>query len=772
MTRRLSEWKGQMRSPRRRLPERRSVFGRLVGVFSAVYRALVTYGALLIIGGWIAAAVLLPRVSSNSTAFGTDLSSLLPPHSQAVQVKQTSLRQFRLPLLNQTSVVIHEPGGLTPTVRSDAMAWALSFDQRRSNGSTSSIGPHIAGALPAPILRRNTMVTYLYVENASPEQEAALAHRYARHFAAFPGVQTFVTGLAPAQVAQHDLLQSNLNLFRILSVVTVALIVTILFRSVFPAVVVLAVAGIGYEVDNALLSWLTHAFGFTVPDQVEPILVALILGVVTDYSMLLFQDFRERLGSGTNHGAAVRLTLRRQLPVITIAGLTVTGGTAALLAARLQMFRAFGPALALSVLVGLAVSVTLTPAILTVVGHRLFRPTKNAPEEAGAQPRKSWVARAVVAAVSRRTSSLVVVVVATAGLLVLAYPVLGMRFGASMTAALPADAEARQGMSVLAKEGVTGITAPTEILIEQPNVVHERPALRRLQREVSHQPGVALVYGPADNPTPRRYGVFLAESGDAARLVVAFNSDPLGADAISSLQSLQSRLPRLASSAGLSSARPAVTGQTAIAGELTALTAQSLVLTVLLAMAIALIILALFLRALLAPIAVVAASALTVAAALGLTTWLFQDVLGAPGLTFYAPFATAVLLLSLESDYNVFAVGNIWQDARRRTLRDAIRVALPRSSRAITAAGFVLAATMGMVAIIPIETLREVAFTMAAGLLIDTLVVRPLITPALITLLGRAASWPSRRIKTDSWEVAVPGRAPAARGLRIGDVQR
>jgi RND superfamily putative drug exporter len=171
---------------------------------------------------------------------------------------------------------------------------------------------------------------------------------------------------------------------------------------------------------------------------------------------------------------------------------------------------------------------------------------------------------------------------------------------------------------------------------------------------------------------------------------------------------------------------------------------------------------------------VVAASALTVAAALGLTTWLFQDVLGAPGLTFYAPFATAVLLLSLESDYNVFAVGNIWQDARRHTLRDAIRSALPRSSRAITAAGFVLATTMGMVAVIPIQTLREVAFTMAVGLLIDTLVVRPLITPALITLLGRAASWPSRRIQTDASAVAGRSAPPerATRSLRLEDVQR
>jgi RND superfamily putative drug exporter len=308
-------------------------------------------------------------------------------------------------------------------------------------------------------------------------------------------------------------------------------------------------------------------------------------------------------------------------------------------------------------------------------------------------------------------------------------------------------------MTVLADAGVPGITAPTEVVVQQQGVANDRSALVRLQREVAAQRDVAVVYGPEDNLAPKRFGVFLAKDGDAARLVVAFDKDPLSADAISAFRSLQAQLPRLASSAGLSGASVGLTGQTAIASELSSLTVNSLLLTVLAAMGIGLLIIAVFLRALVTPIAVIASSALTVAAALGLTTLVFQDAVGSPGLTFYAPFATAVLLLSLESDYNVFAVGNIWRDARRRTLRDAMRSALPRSSRAISAAGLILATTMGIVAVIPIETLREVAFTMAVGLLIDTMLVRPLIVPAMLTLLGRAASWPSRRIRTNEAEV-------------------
>jgi RND superfamily putative drug exporter len=175
------------------------------------------------------------------------------------------------------------------------------------------------------------------------------------------------------------------------------------------------------------------------------------------------------------------------------------------------------------------------------------------------------------------------------------------------------------------------------------------------------------------------------------------------------------------------------------------------VITVLVAIAVELLILAAFLRALVTPVLLLATGALTVAAAFGLTTWVFQGLRNDPGLTFYAPFATAVLLFSLGSDYNVFAVGNIWQEARRRPLREAIKATLPRSSRAIAAAGVTLAVTMGIVAMIPIETFREIAFTMSVGLLIDTLLVRPFIVPSLLTVLGRLAGWPGRRVR----EVAV-----------------
>lgn len=746
----------------RRLPPPRSpgVVGRLAGGVAWLYRSLVTRLALLIIGGWIAAAVFLPGLATAPGAALGNINDLLPPHSTAVQTEQRAAQEFGLPINPATCIVIHEAPRLDPLARADAYAWALSFTQAYLDGKhPATADPRILAAVPVPTTTADTVVTYLYVSpDASQGDTVDLAHRYAAHFRQFPGVETYVTGLTPAQDAQQHIITDHLAWFRILSVLAVAVIVTLTFRSIVAALVVLASAAAAYLAAQSIVYVVANHFGINVSNQIDPIVVALVLGVVTDYAVLFFQDFRERLAGGLDHGAAVRATLQRTAPVVTTAGLTVAAGTAALLAADLKLFRAFGPALSLSVLVALVASLTLIPALMTVLGHRLLRPMSDAPEPDVA-PKPSRFTRLIARGVATRAVAAVVVVVGTLALLAVGSLALHMRLGASFAAGLPADTSVSQGATVLAHDGVHGVTGPTTVLIEGPGVGSEMVALGQLQREIAGEPGVAEVLGPGDLPIREHTGIFYAKSGDAARMIVIYKTDPLSAEAIGDVQNLRSDLPDLAQRAGLPpNVRLSIGGETAIAGELTSLTGSSLFLTVLVAVAIELLILAVFLRALVTPVLLLATSALTVFAAFGLTTLLFQDIRGDDAITFYAPFATAVLLFSLGSDYNIFAVGHIWHEARRRPLPDAIKAALPRSSRAIAAAGITLAVTMAMVALIPIETFREIAFTMAAGLLIDTMLVRPLLVPAVLTVLGRVAGWPGRRI-----HVEVPPGPPAVR---------
>jgi RND superfamily putative drug exporter len=267
-----------------------------------------------------------------------------------------------------------------------------------------------------------------------------------------------------------------------------------------------------------------------------------------------------------------------------------------------------------------------------------------------------------------------------------------------------------------------------------------------LQHAIARQQGVAGVVGPSDLPVQTRaLNLMAARDGNAVRFAVVERTDPLGAAAVGRVRALQRALPGLARSAGLAGVRFEVGGETALTAEAIDATSADMRRIAVAVLAVTFVLLAVFLRALLAPVYLLAASVLALLAALGVSVWIFQDMLGYDGLVYFVPFAVGVLLVSLGSDYNIFVVGRIWEEARRRPLRDAVAVAAPRASRAITTAGVALAASFAVLAVIPLDQFRELAAAMAFGVIIDAFVVRSLLVPAMVALFGRAGRWPGGR---------------------------
>jgi RND superfamily putative drug exporter len=231
--------------------------------------------------------------------------------------------------------------------------------------------------------------------------------------------------------------------------------------------------------------------------------------------------------------------------------------------------------------------------------------------------------------------------------------------------------------------------------------------------------------------------IFVSRDGAAARYAVVLNQEALDAKAIDALQRVQDRVPAVLASSGLDGARVSYAGDTVLAQDTVRairIDGVRIGITVLL---VNLALLALFLRAIAAPLYLLAASVLALLAALGATTFVMQRLLGHDDLTYYVPFAAAVLLLSLGSDYNVFVVGRIWQSARDRPMREAIADVAPRASSTITTAGLTLAGSFGLLALVPVRPMRELGFAMAIGILIDTFIVRSILVPALLALFRR-----------------------------------
>jgi RND superfamily putative drug exporter len=267
--------------------------------------------------------------------------------------------------------------------------------------------------------------------------------------------------------------------------------------------------------------------------------------------------------------------------------------------------------------------------------------------------------------------------------------------------------------------------------------------------------------GVREQPPELDIPIFLAEDGDAARFALILRDDPLSAPAIDEIEQLAAELPGLLARAGLEGAQFGLAGDTVLAQETISGILDDLKRIALAALVVNVILLAIFLRSLVAPLYLVATSVLALAATLGLTTYVFQDLLGHTELSYYVPFAVAVLLLSLGSDYSVFVAGRIWQEAQRRPLREAIAFAVPRASRTITMAGIALAASFATLAIVPLRSFRELAFALSLGVLIDTFLVRSVLVPGLVSLVGSKSFWPSRRAAEEPEPGAEPAPLPA-----------
>jgi RND superfamily putative drug exporter len=337
----------------------------------------------------------------------------------------------------------------------------------------------------------------------------------------------------------------------------------------------------------------------------------------------------------------------------------------------------------------------------------------------------------------------VLVIVSAAVLVVAALETRSTALGLTLLRGLPASSEVSSAASAAGQGFARGIVAPTEILVRGPGLGQERSRLEQLQAAIEREPGVAGVVGIRDQPQQAGRPLFVNTRGDAARFAVIFDDDPLSTHAIHALRRLEDDLPSLLQRSGLEGAEAGIAGDTALAKD-SVETIHGDIARVALALLLAnLVLLAIFLRALLAPLYLLAASLLALTAAIGVTTWVFQDFFGHQDLTYYVPFAAAVLLLSLGSDYNIFIAGRIWQEAERRPLRDAIRYATPRASGTIAIAGLTLAGSFALLALIPIRPMRELAFVMAAGILIDSFLVRSILVPSLMATFGRASWWPN-----------------------------
>ena len=705
----------------------------------------------VVVAGWLAVCAVLSVVPYTSP--DDDLGGFVRADNPAIAAEIRSFEIFGFPLLSRTVLVQRDPDGLSVYAQAEAVLRGIAVNQRAYD-SELILGalpvPNTLGLFPGAAERGTTVLTYLFLPPRAgfAEQRDAAESFADAHLGAADDAFVGVTGSIPARAAQAEVLEESLPYVEVATVAVIALIVALCFRSLVAPLVTLFVALVAAVVALRGTGLVAALLELSVPTEIRPLLIALLLGVVTDYTVFFLSALRAALAAGLPDREAVVRATATTAPVVAVAGLTVAAGTGALLVADSALFRGLGPALASTVLVGLAVAVTLAPAVLAVLGRSALWPEARAGSAGPAAPAAAPTAppaapQGVIArlahALTHRRPAAAVLAVTTALLVLAALPLLHLRLGVAFVESLPSGSPVVAAAQAARSGFAPGILAPTEVLLEGSGVARQARELDRLSDLLREQPGVDAVVGPGLLPVADRYGVFLARSGDAARLLVVLAERPLGALGVTAVDGLRERLPELLQASGLGGVRASLAGDSALSALIVEETTDDLLRISTAALLANLVLLVLFLRAPLTALLLLGASVLALAAALGLTVLVFQDVLGGSGLTFYVPFAAAVLLVSLGSDYNIYAVGRVWEELRTRPLAEAVRVAFPETTTAIVAAAATLAASFGLLALVPLRPFRELAFAMAVGILLDAAVVRTLVVPSLLTLLGRHA---------------------------------
>jgi RND superfamily putative drug exporter len=697
---------------------------RTVGrVAVGVNKAFVALRHVIVLG-WIAAAiaavVYLPAMGGAG-----DLGLPLPDDAAPLTAEERATDAFGYPLLARTQVIVRDPEGISLEDQAVLGEFALRVTRGEVEGLENMAAIPLtneAGIAPGSRENGTAVLTYLLIADApSISRQVSIAETYAAAAPVPAGARVGVTGSTPARDQQLNTIEEWLPVVVALTLALIVLVVATVFRSLIAPLVVLGVVGIAWVITMHLLSWVGETTGISAGQDIEPIVSALLIGVVTDYAIFYLFGMRERLREeGTDAAgrkAAAVSAGAHYIAIVITAGVTTALGTAALLAGRLDFFQAFAPALALTAIAAVVVSVTLLPALLALLGRVAFWPWGMAERARPAAEESTTRRRAPLGArlLSTRAVAAATALVVLAGLGVATLQLKDLRLGLGLDSGISRAAD-----DVDAAFG-PGYRAPTELLIEGAGAT-DAEALERVGGMLRVRPELEGVIGPGDPAAAALEDAFVAPAAGAARFLLVMEEEPTEHEAIAALEEIQDAVPGMLRAAGMPGATASFAGDTSIAQAAVDAIGQELLRVGLVALAVNLLLLILFLRAVVAPLYLLLANVLSVAATLGLAVVVFQDWLGQGQLVYYVPFAAAVLLLALGSDYNIYLMGHIWREARSHGLQEGVRRAIPIGSRPIAVAGIVLAGSFGLLALVPVDAMRQFAFVMGVGALLDAFI--------------------------------------------------
>jgi putative drug exporter of the RND superfamily len=712
----------------------------------------------LVAVAWLAAAGPLNAVGAQLTGLQeNDNAAFLPDSAESTRVAELQQRfqeEQVLPLL----IVWERPEGIDADT---SQAVTARLAQVRA---VLEEGDQLAGPLSPPIPSQDGQALQVIAPLRTDLGEAIVTTvADVRGRVQVPGASAYVTGPGGVFADFANGFAGIDGLLLAAAFGIVLLILLVVYRSPILPLLVIGTAALALSAANAVAYLLASNDLIDVNGQSQGIAAILVVGAATDYGLLVVARYREELRRHASKYQAMAVAWRRSVAPIMASGATVVLGVLCLLLSDLASNRGLGPISAVNVILAVLVALTFLPAALTLLGRAAFwpfqpRPGTQAPDQAGLWGR-------VAGRIQRRPvpilAGTLACLLAAAGFL----PTLEAD-GIALADTIRGPSQAVDGQAVLARHFDAGVGSPAVIITPAGSA-------DTVARAAGAVPGVAQVSltteagpgEPAARADATRTGQAEPRVVDGLVQVEATLQDPADSDtAIATVGQLRQAVRAAEPQAlvGGATATDLDTRQTNQRDRAVIIPVVLLVITA---------VLAVLLRSLAAPLLLTATVVLSFAATLGIAALAFNQLFNFPGSDPGVVLIGFVFLIALGVDYNIFLMSRAREESLEVGTRQGILRALTVTGGVITSAGLVLAATFGALAVLPLLVLTQVAFVVAFGVLLDTLVVRSLVVPAAVYLLGDRVWWPTRLARGGppaqdpaGSRVSVPTRAPTPGG--------
>lgn len=515
------------------------------------------------------------------------------------------------------------------------------------------------------------------------------------------------------------------------TVVLIFVILIVIYRSPVLAFLPLIAAGISYTIiDNSL--GLMGKWGlFTIDSQSLSIMMILLFAIITDYSLLLFSRFREELENGMDVNPAMKRALNFVKEPIVFSGGTVFLTMLTLFFAVYASYRGFAPVFAFAVLMMVIAGLTLVPALFALAGKKAFwpsNPEKHARKKAG---KKGFWHKVGTFVTSKPWTAMLPVIII---LVIFIMPVRTINYSFNLLDSFPKDMSSIKGYHLLEDAFSPGEIAPTTAIVEAKQDITPKQ-VGDLTKALSALPYVkkAVIQGDP----------IAADSKNIAKVNVILKENPYSELAFDDLEKMRKQANTILNDSHISGYLH-FAGETAKNTDIRAASHKDEVRIVLIMTFLIMILLGIQTRSLLAPIYMMATILLSYGAALGISTWFFQDVMSYSGISYRIPLYTFIFLVALGVDYTIMLISRIREEKKTQPLRDAVREGVAKTGSVISSAGLILAATFAVLISQPVMELRAFGFAVTIGILLDTFLVRPIVIPAIITILGKYSFWPKK----------------------------